>query len=132
MALLNQDFIKFDEDTFQIRFTITDATVSLVDYEAWWGVSLSATSTTSVIEKASSNWTTTTPLTTTTGITMQVSSAVITLNQEDFGSGKLLPGNTYYHELVLSASGDEDDSVVVASGEFTVNPSLFTNRGYRP
>jgi len=56
MALLNQDFVKFDYDTFQIRFTITDATTSLASYRAWWGVSSAATGTT-IVEKASSGWT---------------------------------------------------------------------------
>ena len=56
MALLNQDFIKFDYDTFQIKFTITDATTDLSTYSAWWGVSSAATNTTLVVEKATSNW----------------------------------------------------------------------------
>ena len=133
MALLGQDFIKFDEDTFEIKFTITDANTSLAGWDAWWGVSSAATDTTVVVEKATSNWTVNGGgFGTTTGITMNVSSLTIELGQADFGVGKLEPGVAYYHELVLSATGDEDDSVVVASGEFTVNPSLFTNKGYRP
>ena len=133
MALLGQDFIKFDEDTFEIKFTITDANTSLAGWDAWWGVSSAATDTTVVVEKATSNWTVNGGgFGTTTGITMNVSSLTIQLGQADFGVGKLEPGVAYYHELVLSATGDEDDSVVVASGEFTVNPSLFTNKGYRP
>ena len=133
MALLGQDFIKFDEDTFEIKFTITDANTSLAGWDAWWGVSSASTDTTVVVEKATSNWTVNGGgFGTTTGITMNVSSLTIELGQADFGVGKLEPGVAYYHELVLSATGDEDDSVVVASGEFTVNPSLFTNKGYRP
>ena len=63
---------------------------------------------------------------------MGVSSVTVKLNQGDFGPGQLLPNTSYYHELVLSSDGDEDTSVVVASGEFTVNPSLFTTDGNRP
>ncbi len=63
---------------------------------------------------------------------MGISSATISLSQSDFGVSGLLPNVTYYHELILSATGNENDSVVVASGEFTVNPSLFTNNTYRP
>lgn len=131
MALLNQDFIKFDYDTFQIKFTITDATTSLASYAAWWGVSSAATGTT-IVEKASSGWVTGPSPGDATQIVMGVSSVTVKLGQSDFGPGKLLPNTTYYHELVLSSDGDEDTSVVVASGAFTVNPSLFTSEGYRP
>lgn len=132
MALLNQDFIKFDYDTFQIKFTITDATTSLASYRAWWGVSSAATGTT-IVEKASSGWVAPTfPSGGNTQIQMGVSSVTVKLGQADFGIGKLLPNTTYYHELVLSSNGNEDTSVVVASGAFTVNPSLFTSEGYRP
>lgn len=129
MALLNQDFTKFDYDTFQIKFTITDATTSLSGYSAWWGVSSAATDTSLVVEKATSNWAS---FGVSTGISMGTSSATISLSQSDFGGSGLLPNVTYYHELILSATGNENDSVVVASGEFTVNPSLFTNNTYRP
>lgn len=129
MALLNQNFTKFDYDTFQIKFTISDATTSLSSYSAWWGVSSAATDNSLVVEKATSDWAS---FGVSTGISMGTSSATISLSQSDFGAGGLLPNVTYYHELILSATGDENDSVVVASGEFTVNPSLFTNNNYRP
>lgn len=132
MALLNQDFIKFDYDTFQIKFTITDATTTLSGYSAWWGVSSAATDTSLVVEKVSSGWTTGPTAGDNTEIEMGVSSAIVKLYQSDFGVGGLQPNTTYYHELVLSATGTENDSVVVASGDFTVNPSLFTNNSYRP
>ena len=131
MALLNQDFVKFDYDTFQIRFTITDATTSLSNYRAWWGVSSAATGTT-IVEKASSGWTSPSIAGGSSQIQMGVSSVTVKLNQGDFGPGQLLPNTSYYHELVLSSDGNEDTSVVVASGEFTVNPSLFTTDGNRP
>jgi hypothetical protein len=131
MALLNQDFVKFDYDTFQIRFTITDATTSLASYTAWWGVSSAATGTT-IVEKASLGWLTGPPAGNTNQIVMGVSTVTVKLGQADFGIGKLLPNTSYYHELVLSSDGYEDTSVVVASGEFTVNPSLFTSEDYRP
>lgn len=129
MALLNQDFIKFDYDTFQIKFTITDATTNLSSYSAWWGVSSAATDNSLVVQKATSDWAS---FGISTGISMGTSSATVSLGQSDFGVSGLQPNVTYYHELVLSATGSESDSVVVASGEFTVNPSLFTNNTYRP
>lgn len=135
MALTGQDFIKFDYDTFQIRFTITDATVDLSSgWQAWWGVSSAATDSTVVIEKASAGWSGGNAPSPgdTSQIEMGVSSIIVKLTQSDFGVGNLQPSETYYHELVLSDSTNASDSVVVASGEFTVNPSLFTNKGYRP
>lgn len=132
MALLNQDFVKFDYDTFQIKFTITDATTSLASYRAWWGVSSAATGTT-IVEKATSGWSSPTfPSGGNTQIQMGISSVTVKLGQSDFGPLKLQPNTSYYHELVLSSDGNEDTSVVVASGEFTVNPSLFTTDGNRP
>jgi hypothetical protein len=135
MALLGQDFIKFDYDTFQIRFTITDTTVDLSSgWQAWWGVSSAATDTTVVIEKASAGWSGGNAPSPgdTSQIEMLSSSIIVKLTQSDFGAGNLQPDEVYYHELVLSDSTNASDSVVVASGEFTVNPSLFTNKGYRP
>lgn len=129
MALLNQNFIKFDYDTFQIKFTITDATTDLSSYHAWWGVSSAATDTSLVVQKATSDWAS---FGVSTGISMGNSSATVSLGQSDFGGSGLESGTTYYHELVLSATGNENDSVVVASGDFTVNPSLFTSNTYRP
>jgi len=129
MALLNQDFIKFDYDTFQIKFTITDATTDLSTYSAWWGVSSAATDTSLVVQKATTDWA---GFGVSTGISMGNSSATVSLGQADFGGSGLESGTTCYHELVLSATGSESDSVVVASGDFTVNPSLFTSNTYRP
>lgn len=131
MALLNQDFIKFDYDKFNIRFTITDSTTTLANYSAWWGVSETATGST-VVEKVSAGWTTGPTAGDSNQIEMGFSSVTVKLTQSDFGSGNLLPNTTYYHELVLSPDGLENNSVVVSSGEFTVNPSLFTETGYRP
>lgn len=134
MALLNQNFTKFDYDTFNIRFTITDANTDLSSgWFAWWGVSSAATDSSYVIEKASAGWTSPGP----TGgssseIELGTSSVTVKLGQSDFGVGNLQPDTIYYHELVLSDTSDGSDSVVVASGDFTVNPSLFTNNSYRP
>lgn len=131
MALLGQDFIKFDYDKFNIRFTITDATTNISSYSAWWGVAPTVTGDT-VVQKTSAGWTTGPTAGDSTQIEMGTSSVTVKLTQSDFGGSGLLSGTTYYHELVLSSDGTEDSSVVVASGDFTVNPSLFTGKGYRP
>jgi hypothetical protein len=141
MALLNQDFTKFQKDSFQIRFTITDATTSLLNYEGWWGCfgttpqdypgDATAPVDTPVIEKATAGWTTGAAG---TGLTMGSNYVIVTLTQSDFNgnsiTGKLEEG-TYYHELVIGNSDNGSDSVVVATGTMTISPSLFTNNEYR-
>lgn len=58
--------------------------------------------------------------------------ATLTLTAGDVISGPLSAGTTYYHELVLSTNGTEDQSIVVATGTFQVDPSQFSTAGYRP
>lgn len=138
MALLAQDFTKFQKDTFSIKFTITDAIVNISSYEAWWGcysgdVGNYPSTNTPVIKKATTGWT--------SGaaggageITMGSNYVIVNLTQADFNgnsiTGKLSEGE-YYHELVLGSSDDGSDSVVVATGTMYINPSLFTNNDYR-
>ena len=138
MALLGQDFTKFQKDSFYIKFTITDAVTSLSGYEAWWGCYSGDVSNypgsqtnTPVIEKATAGWTSGAAG---AGITMGASTVTVQLTQSDFNgngiTGKLSEGE-YYHELVLGNSDDGSDSVVVANGTMYINPSLFTNQLYR-
>ena len=138
MALLGQDFTKFQKDSFYIKFTITDAVTSLAGYQAWWGCYSGDVSNypgsqtnTPVIEKATASWTSGAAG---SGISMGVSTVTVQLTQSDFNgngiTGKLSEGE-YYHELVLGNSVDGSDSVVVATGTMYINPSLFTNQLYR-
>ena len=105
MALFSQDFTKFQKDTFDIKFTITDATVSLTGYEAWWGcysgdVGNYPSTNTPVIEKATAGWTSGAAG---AGITMGSNYILVSLTQADFNgnsvTNKLTEGE-YYHELV--------------------------------
>lgn len=143
MALLNQDFTKFQKDTFQIKFTITDATVNISGYEAWWGCYSGipqnypgdsiAPVDTPIIEKATTGWTT--GAAGSVGeVVMGSSYVIVNLNQNDFFGNSITSGlteGTYYHELVLGQNVNGSDSVVVATGTMTINPSLFTNNEYR-
>lgn len=138
MASFNQDFRKFQKDTFEIVFTITDATTSIINYEAWWGVYSAvpndwsgAQQNTPILEKATSGWTTGAAG---TGITMGVSTVTISIQQSDFNGNSysgVLDEAEWYHELVIGASDNGSDSVVAAIGTMTISPSLFTNNLYR-
>jgi len=142
MALLGQDFTKFQKDSFYIKFTITDATTSLSGYKAWWGCYSGDVSNypgsqtnTPVIQKSTTGWSTGAEGSPNFGgVTMGSNTVTIQLTQSDFNgngiSGKLSEGE-YYHELVLGNSDNGSDSVVVANGTMTINPSLFTNQLYR-
>jgi len=143
MAQLNQDFIKFQKDTFDIKFTITDATVDISDYQAWWGCytgtpqnypgDATAPVDTPIIEKATTGWTTN-AVGIVGEITMGSNFVTVHLTQSDFNgnsvTNKLYEGE-FYHELVLGSNVNGSDSVVVATGTMTINPSLFTNNEYR-
>ena len=52
------------------------------------------------------------------------------------GSKDLQPLNAsypayYYHECIYAGQGNQQDSVGIATGQITVNRSLFTEQGYR-
>lgn len=126
MATTGQDFFKFDKDTFNIKFIITDIT-TLSGYEAYWAASSSPTSSV-LIERSTTGWST---INTNGGITLGTTDLTVALTQSDFGVGKLESGSSYYHELTIGQNADGSDSVTVAKGTFTVDPSLFTTEGHR-
>ena len=59
----------------------------------------------------------------------------ISISQSDFVDGPLDHGTlrtgSFYHELVIGSLDNGDDSVVVSNGTFTVDPSIFTEKGGR-
>ena len=60
MPALNQDFIIYDLDEFQVRFNVSDAAVDLDDTNAraWWGVAENVTDTSPLIERSTNaSWT---------------------------------------------------------------------------
>ena len=52
------------------------------------------------------------------------------LTRSDFGS-TITAQEDLYHELVYSGFGKGVQSNVVAVGDFTIRPSMFTLKGYR-
>lgn len=158
MPALNQDFIIYDLDEFQVRFNISDAVNDLdgSNARAWWGVAADVTDTTPLIERSTnfSGWTnpgsgpptnfndvdfggnsemTISP--TYIDILVRLDESPVT-NAGPGGSIDLQPSNAsypafYYHECIYASDGNQQDSVGVATGQITVNQSLFTEQGHR-
>jgi len=151
MAALNQDLIKFEHDSWVLRFTVTDASTPLTNYSAWWGLSDDNTPFGSVLlegwesggtgnynvvanaEGCSSN--TVTNLGGATKdflIIMGTYTIDVPLVYDDF---ELVGDGDFYHELVLipevSSIRYQCRSVVAATGLLTVRESMFTNYIYR-
>lgn len=149
MASSSQNFTKFQKDSFEIVFTITDAS-DISDWEAWWGVWSGTPDTwngsqqnTPFIYKATNGWE--------SGpnspnykpprynnisdlILLSTNTATITIQQQDFIGDSItnvLYEGDWYHELVLSPTPNASNSVVVATGTMTISPSLFTNNLFR-
>jgi len=159
MPILNQNFTKFEHDTFVIQYTVTDASTTLgnSNYCGWWGLgnastidastsielqghTISATNSYNIDENTSGTGCHDTP----SGDTLDPDSnlgPVITIN--DFTVNVSLSytlfadiaDGQYYHELVLmdkvSLVCYQCRSQVVSSGVLTVNQSLFTEYIYR-
>ena len=143
MATLGQALTVFEEDTLTLRFTFSDLIADFnSNWEAWIGFAASnfPSSTTLVRTKATTGWTYgSSPGTVNdNGVNVIQNSNVVEVyfNQNDFssnGASNTLTGGTdYYFELVVSGDGTEDNSIVAATGTFTVNESLFTTSNFRP
>lgn len=156
MASLNQDIIVHDLDRFIVRFTILDNedVINGASARAWWGVATGSNIPTvpaypalsSVkIQASNDSWTagSYTQVLDYGGLSLGTDyiQAEIRLNNGttagDYGSGSIrlkLVGEgdqVYYHECVYSSQGEQEGSVVTATGTLTVKPSLFTEAGYR-
>lgn len=101
MAQINQNFVKFKGDDFQIRFTVEDVG-SVEGYDASWKLS----STPGVTK------------TTGSGISISGNQVTVTLEKDDT---KNLAAGEYTHELQLL---DSDVGGVVASGTFDLRMPL--------
>ncbi len=133
MATENQNFIKWDEDSFVIQFNIIDAEIAFDDahYNIWWGIAASdgaggytgniiKTKTSGAYnpdtngENNSARWI--------NGSTLQIS-----MSRADSD----LAVQDYYHELVISPGDDyipsatDSGSIVAATGLWTLKLPLF-------
>ncbi len=139
MASFNQDFIKFEDDTFLLLYTFTDLTSNFdTNWQAWWGCSDGGPGEESVLQKCTTSWATGTG-----GDMPNIGDVVIPnggtqiqvfFTQADFANsdGVLTENVTYYTELVVSPTGNENTSLVAAVGTFIPKKSIFTSDGYRP
>lgn len=152
MPALNQDFIIYDLDEFQVRFNISDAVNDLdsSNARAWWGVAADVTDTTPLIERSTnSSWTSTATFNDVNfggpaEMTLSPTYIDILVRINPNSAGNSGPGGSidlqpslasypafYYHECIYAGQGDQQDSVGVATGQITVNQSLFTEQNYR-
>ncbi len=156
MPALNQDFIIYDLDEFQVRFNISDAVNDLNDTNAraWWGVASDVTDNSPLIERSTnfSGWTNPGGSPTFNDVDfggnseMTISPTYIDVlvrldenpatNAGPGGSKDLQPSNAsypayYYHECIYAPDGNQQDSVGVTTGQIIVNQSLFTEQGHR-
>lgn len=129
MATENQNFFKHFRDSFQLVFTVTDVVEDLDNYIAYWACSTTPTSSI-LVDKS------TTPkfsgVDTVGGITITNQTITVEITQSDFidpsdtGLTNKLYTGSFYHELTIGSQGlsDGSDSVVIASGIFTVKEDL--------
>ncbi len=129
MATENQNFFKHFRDSFQLIFTVTDITEDLDNYIAYWACSTTPTSSILVDKSTSTKFT---GVTTVGGITISGQTIAVEVTQSDFidpdntGNTDKLYTGSFYHELTIGSNGvpDGSDSVVIASGIFTVKEDL--------
>ena len=157
MPALNQDFTIHDLDYFQVRFNVTDAVNAIDDASsrAWWGVAESSSDGSGpqnnylLIERSNANWAVpSSPFINVdfgdtnflsiepTYIDILVVLKDIADNDQKGGSAALTPssGNypaTYYHECIFAGNGGQRSSTAIATGQITVERSLFTELAYR-
>ena len=140
MPILNQNIIKFEDDTFDLFFAVTSNSTALINAQdpAWWGCSETYGGT-SILEKSSPNWIDISPP---SGDIIVVQDIPVSYNiyvtvkfsQADFAAsgGPLVTNTTYYWELIVAKTAYEDSSQVTATGTLRIDPSQFSTKGYRP
>lgn len=145
MAAFDQDLILFEDDTIVLRYTFTDLITPFDSNTAlWWGVweydDWTAIPRAGSINGYKANdWTTGDSGTPNNTLDISVVNGDfivnVTIQQSDFQSGGsvyLLTDTEYYTELVMSPGGNEDQSLVSATGKLFVSSSIFSVSGFRP
>lgn len=126
MASTNQNFAKWEGDTFVIQFTINDAETELNNYKAYWACSPITGSL--VPGPIDANSPKTIVKTTSGDFSQEGGIEYLSYNKFKVGirDSDTLGEETldYYHELTL-ANSFGNNSVVVSTGTFTLNPALF-------
>lgn len=127
MATENQNFFKHFRDSFNLIFTVTDVTENLSSYIVQWNCALTPSSSVLVQKNTNPKFNAGTVV---GGINISGQTITVEITQSDFiasaGDTDKLYTGSFYHELVIGSSGlaDGSDSVVIASGIFTVREDL--------
>jgi hypothetical protein len=143
MASFEQDLIIFEDDTLLLQYTFTDLETTFNgSWDVWWGAwtydDWTGDRTGSGADhKKHTAWTSPASLNTDTNDILLVTNDVIVrvfFNQADFdaSSGPLATDTEYYTELVVADNGNENRSIVAATGKLYVSSSMFSIAGYRP
>lgn len=128
MASVNQDFTKWEGDTFIIQFTINDAEEDLSGYKAYWACSpITASLAPSYVDSNSPK-----AIVKDTGnyygagggIDYQATDKFRVSITKNDTLDIVADTGSFYHELTLAKS-DGTDSVIVSSGTFTMLFPLF-------
>ena len=135
MATENQNFFKHYDDTFNLVFSVTDVTEDLNGYYAFWSCATSPSSSLRSFKNTKTTDNNPGKFTGAPGANDDASSSIditnttitVPLLQSDFATSGdpygLYVGN-FYHELIIGSLVGGDDSVVIASGIFTVKEDL--------
>lgn len=132
MASTNQNFIKWEKDTFIIQFTITDAEEELNNYVGYWAMSpATASLAPSYVDSNSTRvLTKDTTINNAPGGNYNQGGGIVYSDYNKFRVSiaytdtQNFTAQDYYHELTLAKS-NRTESVVVASGIFTLRFPLF-------
>ena len=144
MPTTGQNFSIHDLDQFQLRFNVTDnvAAINVTDARGWWGVGDDVDDDNPPkMQKSNAAWIGNSPVNF-AGMNLGNSNidclSVLNNNGNYDGTINLQPtwgsdqtSVDYYHELVYSATGQANNSTVVATGTLTVYRSAFTELGFR-
>ena len=124
MATENQNFFKHFEDTFNLIFNVTDIATDISSYYGTWCVTSTSDLDIILLEKNTNPAFTGASLNV-GEISINGTTIDVSIDQGDFSS---LPVGDYYHELTIGATQDGSDSVVVASGTWTIKEDAFPHR----
>lgn len=143
MAEVKQDFIKFEDDRFIIKYVVTDSS-DISGMAAYFMMTnnFASPTTGNTLRKYSGTWSNGSPcpggIDAVTGVNQQVavSSGAVTVivTHAEMNTYFSTTDAYAYHELVLATdniTGNQCKSTVVSTGWMEVRESLFTTEGYR-
>lgn len=116
MAKVNQDFSKWEEDTFKIEVLVEDATIDLSTYQAYWAMGASAGGSASIIKTTTGHFSAQGGITWASADKLEISISKTDTQGLSYGD--------YYHELTIKDPVG-GGSVIISTGTFTLKEPLF-------